>query len=109
MSITTSREDFQPLATPAEMNPAPCRLCGAYPELWEQGTDDGNTLKAFCCPTHDPDDPLNFDEQCPMFMPPESFWQATKRQAFATWQRWHNHLLGVPNDGGRFQVARKTT
>ena len=60
----------------------PCPFCGSPAELWEHQLDDGAYRKVVMCSNGG--DGLD-DEGCPMYMPPEGFYKATKIEALVAW------------------------
>lgn len=57
-------------------------LCGSPAELWEHKLENGTYRKVVMCSNGG--DGLD-DEGCPMYMPPEGFYKATKVEALSTW------------------------
>jgi hypothetical protein len=64
----------------------PCPFCGSESELWEYSPNDDHHQKVVMC-SNAGDDEDQEDEGCPMYMPPEGFYMATKREAVAIWNK----------------------
>ena len=71
------REEF--LKIKSRVNLKPCPYCGCENELWQHEQSVGYVRKVVMCSNNGDED--NFIEPCPMHMPPEGFYMATKREA----------------------------
>lgn len=67
-----------------EFQLALCPLCGSVAELWERNNPDiQQAHKAVMCTHRDEIGPL--ESGCPLYMPPESFYCARKKEAVYFW------------------------
>jgi hypothetical protein len=62
----------------------PCNFCGSVAHMQQYTTDRAVTFVVMCSliegsPTGD---------DCPMVMPPDTFYAATRREAAAYWNEW---------------------
>ena len=71
------KEEFLQLKTNESIKP--CPYCGAENELWQHDAGHGHAQKVVMCSNSGDED--NGIEPCPMNMPPEGFYMATKREA----------------------------
>lgn len=73
----------------------PCALCGAAGEMWEhQETPTSAVRKVVMCSSGLAD---GFDtDECPLVMPPENYYRATKREAVEVWTKWRLSLRNPP-------------
>lgn len=61
-----------------------CPFCGHPGELWEHQIKDGGIRKVVMC-SNNGEGAGSVEGECPMYMPPEGFYCATKSQALKTW------------------------
>lgn len=74
---------------------AACPVCGARPSLWQHIERGGSVSKVVMCSNGEqigPDDSLA-SGGCPFFMPPQSFYRATIREARAFWNSYAQALV----------------
>ena len=85
--LAISREEFKKIET--NSNLTPCPLCGSTAELWERD-QGGHFQKAVMCSRAGDDD----EDDCMLYLPPEPFYSATKREAIEYWEgrRWAPQL-----------------
>lgn len=76
---TNKNQLFNKLNEPVDMN---CPLCGAKAEMWERVTERAAS-KAVMCSNGDGYAGL---ETCLLYLPPEPFYHATKREAQEFWR-----------------------
>ena len=62
-----------------------CPFCGRHAEMWEYEPTPGVFQKAAMC-SNDGDEDNNIDP-CPMFMPPDGFYKASKIEAAEEWNK----------------------
>ena len=72
-----SKEEFLKLKSLAKLKP--CPYCGSPNELWQHEPGTGYAQKVVMCSNSGNED--NDIEPCPMNMPPEGFYMATRREA----------------------------
>ena len=60
----------------------PCPFCGHPAELWEHTVNGDQYQKVAMCSNPGDEDTA---DGCPMIMPPEGFYKATKREAINVW------------------------
>lgn len=68
-----------------------CPCCGAKPELWSYSeSEDAPATKVVMCSRGDPIGPQDSitGDGCLLYMPPESFYQATMREAVKYWNHF---------------------
>lgn len=58
-----------------------CPFCGSKAELWEYSISGDYFQKVAVCSKSEDDD----TEECPMYMPPDGFYKATKKEAIEVW------------------------
>lgn len=80
----TDREDYKLLPfNLTRLNP--CNFCGSEAHLWQRSNKDGSVVvKAVMCSNFGDTDPSG--DPCPLHMPDENFFHATKREAVEYWQ-----------------------
>lgn len=61
----------------------PCPFCGSPAEMWEYSPHDDCHQKVAMCSNGGDED--NGTDECPMYMPPQGFYKATKLEARNTW------------------------
>lgn len=62
-----------------------CPFCGSRAEMWEYEPTENHFQKvAMCSNGGDEDRDI---EPCPMYMPPEGFYKATKQEAKRAWNQ----------------------
>lgn len=61
----------------------PCPFCGSAAELWEYSPSEDHHQKVVMCSNNGDEDADT--EECPMFMPPDGFYRATKSEARDIW------------------------
>jgi hypothetical protein len=73
---------------------AACPCCGSPASLWERVGDRG-TSKAVMCSNGTPlvEGEGNDDTLCPMWLPPEGMYQATRREAIDRWNSFAAALV----------------
>lgn len=77
-----SGELFKPVACTTPLNP--CTFCGWPAELYQRTNAEGTySQKAVMCSNFGGDDPTG--DACPLHLPPEDFYHATKREAVEYW------------------------
>lgn len=82
MTGATTKEIFKPVACTTPLNP--CTFCGWPAELFSRSNADGTfSEKAVMCSNFGDDDPTG--NACPLHLPPEDFYHATKREAIEYW------------------------
>lgn len=64
----------------------PCGFCGSAPHMWRHTCGAEAVRLVVMCSLDADQSPLGDD--CPLFMPPESFYAATKREAAKYWNEW---------------------
>lgn len=66
----------------------PCGFCGSPAHMWQyaSGRDASVVTFVVMCSLDENQSPIGDD--CPLFMPPESFYAATKREAAEHWNEW---------------------
>lgn len=72
-----------------------CPACGSRPTLWQHMEPGGTASKVVMCENGDDivEEETNlFRAACPFFMPPQSFYRATQREAVTYWNRYAEHL-----------------
>ena len=74
-------EDYRLLECTTALNR--CVFCGSEAQLWELSTMDRNVTKVVTCSN---DGGGLVGDECPLYLPPECFYKATKREAIAYWQ-----------------------
>lgn len=78
----TTNEIFKPVACTTPLNS--CTFCGWPAELYSRSNADGTfSEKAVMCSNFGDDDPTG--NACPLHLPPEDFYHATKREAVEYW------------------------
>ena len=79
------REMYKKLETSKHIEP--CPFCGYPAELWEYEPVPGHFQKVVMCTNLDNqgEDEDKDDCGCPMYMPPNGFYKATKREAILIW------------------------
>ena len=76
------REEYKKLDSVSYFHIKKCPFCGSPAELWEHQLANGTYRKVVMCSNGG--DGLD-DEGCPMYMPPDGFYQATKLAAIDIW------------------------
>lgn len=77
---------------------AKCPVCHAPPSLWQFTEKGGTASKLVCCTRGDPFGPQVSDhvglmnEGCLLFMPPDAFYRATRREAINYWNAYAEAL-----------------
>jgi len=111
--MTEAHDEFKRMETPEEhMEPCPC--CGADAELWQRSTSPTSPCTKFgACTTSyaiGPQDGLCSDG-CLLYMPPDSFYKATIREAVKYWNEFAKALAAAQraNRWERAQVLRIAT
>lgn len=80
--IRSTKEIFKPVACTTPLNA--CTFCGWPAELYSRSNADGTfSEKAVMCSNFGDDDPTG--NACPLHLPPEDFYHATKREAVEYW------------------------
>lgn len=107
--MSQPHDDYKKLDTPAGLEPCPC--CGSDAELWQYSVSEtAPTNKVVCCSMGDPIGPQNgvVWAGCPLYMPPNDFYQATAREASKFWNEFAKAItaLGRANRWKRAQVLR---
>jgi threonine synthase len=90
------RDMYKKLDTPEGLELCPC--CGASAELWQYAESDTSpTSKVVCCSTGDPFGPQDgiAGAGCLLFMPPESHYRATAREAIKHWNEYAKALTAL--------------
>lgn len=78
----STKEIFKPVACATPLNH--CTFCGWPAELYSRSNADGTfSEKAVMCSNFGDDDPTG--NACPLHLPPEDFYHATKREAIQYW------------------------
>lgn len=86
-----SKEDFKKIEG-YDATLEPCPFCGSPAELWEI-THTKETANKFGACTNAGDE-INDDEGCPMYMPNDGFYKATKVEAVNEWNKRMPNLKG---------------
>lgn len=75
-------DDFLPIESPGEI--PPCPVCGSSAGMWQDRRSDA-FVKVVACSNNDL---LGDDSEvvCPLYLPPDDFACATKREALAFWK-----------------------
>lgn len=73
----------------------PCGFCGSAAHMWQHTSNRDVTFVVMCSQTED-GSPTG--DPCPLLMPPNTFYAATKREAAKYWGEW-----------AKFSSARKAT
>lgn len=104
-ALTDPKADFVKLETNEPM--LPCSTCGHPAELWELHSPvNGAAIKsAMCSNSGEEDDGHEVFDACPFYLPPTSFYAATKREAVAFWNRRHGYYLQKRNSILTFCLA----
>jgi|GEM_PF-2300969 len=76
------KEEFKKIGDETHYHMERCPFCGNQAELWEHQLNESAYRKVVMCSNGG--DGLN-DEGCPMYMPPEGFYRATKTDALNAW------------------------
>lgn len=103
------RDMYKQLTTEAHMEL--CPVCGAKPELWRYSeSDTAPTAKAVMCTTGETIGPQDgtANEGCLLYMPPNSFYCATEREAVKYWNAFATALTALQrkNRWAESQVLR---
>jgi hypothetical protein len=104
-------DNYTRLTTPAGTHIEPCPVCAADPEVWQYIAKPGEVAqKVVMCGHSDdigPHDALA-GGGCPLYMPPQSFYRPTIREAVKHWNEYGKALSSLRRRNGwkRAQVLR---
>lgn len=94
--MSTSPEMYVELVKAGDLPQAlACPCCGSPPTLWQYTEIGGTTSKVVMCDNGDPIIDSDFPAEmtgCLLFMPPPSFYKATRREAIAYWNAYAENL-----------------
>ena len=64
----------------------PCNFCGSIPTMWQYTADNEVVHFAVMCSLTEDESPTGDD--CPLVMPPETFYAPRKSEAAKYWNEW---------------------
>lgn len=64
----------------------PCGFCTADAAMWQYTSDEGVVTFVVMCSLTEDESPTGDD--CPLVMPPNTFYAATRREAAKYWNEW---------------------
>jgi ribA/ribD-fused uncharacterized protein len=101
--MTRSDERFRHVETEAVI--LPCNWCGSPAQLWQRSNANGVWSSAVMC-TNQGGGSGSPQDECPLYLPPESFYHARKVEAIDYWNRWIRNRNAPPEARvGPFVVA----
>lgn len=96
-------DNYTRLSTPEGTHTEPCPVCYADPEIWQYIANPGEVAqKVVMCSHGDeigPHDALA-GGGCPLYMPPQSFYRPTIREAAKHWNEYAKALNKLRRDNG---------
>lgn len=104
-------DNYTKLTAPAGTQIEPCPVCAADPEVWQYIAKEGDVAQKVVMCSHD-DEIGPYDALagggCPLYMPPQSFYRPTIREAVNFWNEYGKALgtLRRKNGWKRAQVLR---
>lgn len=96
--MNTPREQYNCLEEVCSIAVEKCPVCHARPSLWEYVNTHGNASKVVCCTRGEPFGPQMLtvtglmNEGCLLYMPPDAFYRATRREAVKYWNTYAEAL-----------------